>query len=107
MYEKMFQINSIFLREQFYPAKVSRLPLLPGSRAGGNFEILNGNSYFLLQIRILRSKTRQFCINLCFSFRFLIDGAAFGENWLTFVFFEGNPHVLLHNDLTLKKANFV
>jgi len=38
----MFQILSIFLKEQIYPAKVSRLPLPLGNGADSNFEILNG-----------------------------------------------------------------
>jgi len=43
---------SIFLREQFYPAKVSRLPSSPSRGAGNNFEILNRNPYFLLHILV-------------------------------------------------------
>ena len=50
----------------------SASPLILGG-AGGNFEILNKNTYFLLQIRILRLKARKFCLKLFF--RLSTDGA--------------------------------
>ena len=65
--------NLIVPREKYISAKISPPPPLLVGGAGVNFETLNRNCYFLLQIRSLRLKVRMICLKHFFSF--VIDGA--------------------------------